>query len=305
MSLRETYQSRKDLLASNLASQGVTGYTGSDGLSTLINAVLEISPAPTPNYDAVDIASNKDILSYADSESATLTAQLLDGSISASVSGVSVDFYHYVDGVNDVLIGSDNTNSSGVASTSYISAGLGNIEVYVKRGRLSSETYEIEDCLYYNTDEVSRTTTQGSTIYDNNLSQALPSKCEISFDLYSDNNSDTGEHRFFLLPKSQYSSGTTQPTNAIYVDAFKTKINIGKRESSTVGLYTDLAYGSGSYRNFKIIKDGNDLTFYIDDNLIGTVTISWIDNYSDYTFSMMRWSTSGTSKLRNVKIKPI
>lgn len=167
------------------------------------------------------------------------------------------------------------------------------------------KTYDIQDCSYYNPAEVTRSSTNGSTIYDNSLSQALPSKCEISFDLYSDNSTDSGEHRFFLLPKSQYSSGTTQPTNAIYVDALKTKMNIGKRESSTAGLYPDLAYGSGSYRNFKIIKDGTDLTFYIGDNLIGTSTISWIGNHSDYCLSMMRWSTSGTSKIKNVKFKPL
>ena len=171
-------------------------------------------------------------------------------------------------------------------------------------GMFVSETY-VEDCNYYNTLEVTRTTTNGSTIYDNDLSQALPSKCEISFDLYSDNSTDSGEHRFFILPKSQYSSSTTQPTNAIYVDALKTKMNIGKRESSTVGLFANLAYGSGVYRNFKITKDGTDLTFYIDSDLIGTSTVSWIGNHSDYCCSMIRWSTSGTSKMKNVKIKPL
>ena len=169
-------------------------------------------------------------------------------------------------------------------------------------GSLVSEIY-VEDCNYYNALEVTRTATNGSTIYDNDLSQALPSKCEISFDLYSDNSTDSGEHRFFILPKSQYSSSTTQPTNAIYVDALKTKMNIGKRESSTVGLFANLAYGSGVYRNFKITKDGTDLTFYIDSDLIGTSTVSWIGNHSDYCFSMIRWSTSGTSKMKNVKIK--
>ena len=177
--------------------------------------------------------------------------------------------------------------------------------MYLNPRIIVSEIYAIQDCSYYNTAEVTRSSTNGSTIYDNSLSQALPSKCEISFDLYSDNSSDSGEHRFFLLPKSQYSSSTTQPTNAIYVDALKTKINIGKRESSTVALYPNLAYGSGVYRNFKIIKDENDLTFYIDGDLIGTSNISWIGNHSDYCLSMMRWSTSGTSKIKNVKFKPL
>ena len=42
MSLSETYLSRKKLLADNLKSMGVSSVDETDGLTTLINAVLDI-----------------------------------------------------------------------------------------------------------------------------------------------------------------------------------------------------------------------------------------------------------------------
>ena len=42
MTLSQTYLSRKQLLAENLAGKGVTKYSSNDGLTTLINGVLEI-----------------------------------------------------------------------------------------------------------------------------------------------------------------------------------------------------------------------------------------------------------------------
>ena len=258
------------------------------------NVNITVINAPT----SLVLQADKSILSHYDNDNCTLTATLYDNN-NTPMEGLSVVFKN-----GDIVLATITTDSSGVATYTYNSHGVGDVTITAECMNLV-QTYSIEDCNYYNTAEVTQSSTNGSTIYDNNLSQSLPSKCEISFDLYSDNSKDNGEHRFFLLPKSQYSSGTTQPTNAIYVDALKTKMNIGKRESSTVGLYINLPYGSGSYRNFKIIKDGTDLTFYIDDNLIGTSTISWIGNHSDYCLSMMRWSTSGTSKIKNVKFKPL
>ena len=258
------------------------------------NVNITVINAPT----SLVLQADKSILSHYDNDNCTLTATLYDNN-NIPIGGLGVVFK-----TGDIVLATITTNNNGVATYTYNSQGVGDVTITAECMNLV-QTYSIEDCNYYNTAEVTRSSTNGSTIYDNNLSQSLPSKCEISFDLYSDNSKDNGEHRFFLLPKSQYSSGTTQPTNAIYVDALKTKMNIGKRESSTVGLYINLPYGSGSYRNFKIIKDGTDLTFYIDDNLIGTSTISWIGNHSDYCLSMMRWSTSGTSKIKNVKFKPL
>ena len=169
------------------------------------------------------------------------------------------------------------------------------------------ETYTIEDCIYYHTNEVSRASRNGSTIYDNNLSVALPSKCEISFDFYSTVSSGGYEHRFFLLPKSQFSTDTTQPQYALYVDQKgSNKGTAGKRENnSTVGIVSNYTCNGSTYHTVKWVRDGTSVKIYIDDELKTTQTITWIDNYSNYCFSMMIWSSTAQSKMKNAKIKPL
>lgn len=143
-----------------------TAVTGSDGVATLTVSTLEAgSYSITATYDevvssavtvtvsygftSVTVTSDKSILSYADSESATLTAQLKNGDASASVSGETVDFYKYVDGTNDVLLGSGVTDSNGEATYSYSSQGVGDIQVYAKVRTLVSKRYDIIDAHYY------------------------------------------------------------------------------------------------------------------------------------------------------------
>ena len=77
MSLQSTYTSRKQLLASNLATQGVTGYSSNDGLTTLINAVLDIQTGGGSS----DIIY-KDTAEYDQSEYYQVTGALTSTSLS-------------------------------------------------------------------------------------------------------------------------------------------------------------------------------------------------------------------------------
>ena len=188
----------------------------------------------------------------------------------------------------------------------YYSQGAGDVTITAECMNLQ-KTYELQDCTYWNDAEVIRNSTQGSTIYDNNMAIALPTNCEISFDAWSDVSLNDGQHRFFLLPKTQYSSGTTQPSYAIWVDYIggSNLMQFGKRENSSTIALINFSISLSTYHTIKIVKTGTSIEMYADDVLKTTQTLSWIDNYSDYCFSMMRWSASGTSKLRNVKIKPL
>lgn len=162
-----------------------------------------------------------------------------------------------------------------------------------------------EEIIYENSTEVTKTNKSSSTIYDNNMSIQLPTNAEITFDIYSTNSTSGSEHRFFLLPKSQYSSGTTQPTEALFIDLLSSsKAQIGKRESnSTYHFVQNISATSSTYHTVKIVKTGTSIAFYLDNTLLTTQTVSWIDNHSDYCLSMMRWSASGTSSIKNVIIK--
>lgn len=409
MSLSETYLSRKKLLADNLKSMGVSSVNETNGLTTLINAVLNIEPSIggldldtslittttqeiiglgesiiltstlrasyddttvvdvdlsgvltgatvkfyngttllgtgitdlngvatytyTPsqvgnftfhtvfegtenftncNSNNVNITvinpptslvlqADKSILSHYDNDNCTLTATLYDNN-NTPMEGLSVVFKN-----GDIVLATITTDNGGVATYTYNSQGVGDVTITAECMNLT-EIYSIEDCSYYNTNEVSRTTTNGSTIYDNNLSMGLSSNCEISYEIWSDNSNISGEHRYFLLPLSQYNSGTTQPQNALYFDQVGgNNGNFGKRENnSTVSLLKNFSCTGSTYHTIKYVKNGTSVKMYVDDELKVTETISWIDNYSDYSLSMMRWSSKGTSKIRNVKFKQI
>ena len=409
MSLSETYLSRKKLLADNLKSMGVSSVDETEGLTTLINAVLNIEPSIggldldtslvitttqesivlgesiiltstlRASYDdttVVDVdlsgvltgatvkfyngttllgtaitdlngiatytytpsqlgnftfhtvfegtenftnctsnnvnitvinaptslvlQADKSILSYYDNDNCVLTATLLDSN-GNGVSGEEIVFKS-----NGGVLGTVITGDNGVAEYTYQSTGVGDVTITTECMNLT-KTLSIEDCSYYNTNEVSRTTTNGSTIYDNNLSMSLSPNCEISYEIWSDNGNNNGEHRYFILPLSQYNSGTTQPQNALYFDQVGgNNGNLGKRENnSTVSLLKNFNCTGSTYHTIKYVKNGTSVKMYVDNELKVTATISWIDNYSDYSLSMMRWSSKGTSKIRNVKFKPL
>ena len=297
MSLNSSLQTLGQLMATNLQSKGVTA-NASDGLTTLANKILQVGPTPI-GYN-LELTSDKNILSFYNHEYCVLTATLLDSN-GNGVSGEEIVFK-----ANGGLLNTVITGDNGVATVSYNSQGVGDVTITAECMNLT-ETYSIEDCSYYNTNEVSRTTTNGSTIYDNNLSMSLSLNCEISYEIWSDNGNPTGEHRYFILPLSQYNSGTTQPQNALYFDQMGgNNGNFGKRENnSTVSLLNGFSCTGSTYHIIKYVKNGTSVKMYVDDELKVTASISWIDNYSDYSLSMMRWSSKGTSKIRNVKFKPL
>ena len=408
MSLSETYLSRKKLLADNLKSMGVSSVNETDGLTTLINAVLNIEPSIgglnldtslvitttqesirlgesiiltstlRASYDdttVVDVdlsgvltgatvkfyngttllgtavtdlngiatytytpsqlgnftfhtvfegtenftnctsnnvnitvinaptslilQADKSILSHYDNDNCTLTATLYDNN-NTPMEGLMVVFKN-----GDIVLDTITTNSNGVAEYTYNSQGVGDVTITAECINLQ-ETFVVEDCSYYNTNEVSRTTTNGSTIYDNNLAIELPTNCEISFDFWS-NNLDAGEHRFFLLPKSQFSTGTTQPQFGLFADQKGGDIgSLGKRENnSTNATYANFQLNGRTWHTVKWVKNSTSVDFYIDTTLKGNQTLSWLDSYSDWCFSMIRWSSRGTSTMKNVKIKPL
>ena len=260
------------------------------------------------DFDGIELTSDKSILSAHDQESATLTAQLTYEDSPVAVSGETVTF-EVRKSSDDSLVETltADTNSSGVATVSYLGKASG--DLYIKAivdSVIFSETYTVEDCLYWNSAEVTRTSTNGSTIYDNTMSVDLPSKCEISFDVSSSNVSGGSERRWFLLPKSQFSTSTTQPTYGLFFQIASSQGIFSGRENNAnmPGVNTGSVSNNTVY-NIKYIRDGTTLQEYINDVLVNTRTVTFFDNYTDWTFSMIRWSATGTTNLRNVKIKAL
>lgn len=170
-----------------------------------------------------------------------------------------------------------------------------------------SEIYAIEDCLYYNTTEVTLGSRNSSKIYDSNLELAFPSKCEISFDYQSVKSGNGGQHRYFIMPKTMYNSSTTQPNYGLWSDheTNQNKIGFGVRDNNSTVSHVSDPTTIGNWDNAKWVKDGTSVKVYYNDALKTTQTLSWINNYSNYCFSMMIWSAQGTSHLKNVKVKSL
>ena len=130
MSLSETYLSRKKLLADNLKSMGVSSVNETDGLTTLINAVLNIEPS-IGGLDldtSLIITTTQEIIELGESIILTSTLQasyddttVTDVDLSGVLTGATVKFYN-----GTTLLGTAITDLNGVATYTYTPSQLGN-----------------------------------------------------------------------------------------------------------------------------------------------------------------------------------
>lgn len=130
MSLSETYLSRKKLLADNLKSMGVSSVDETDGLTTLINAVLNIEPSIGGlNLDtSLVITTTQEIIGLGESIILTSTLRasyddttVVDVDLSGVLTGATVKFYN-----GTTLIGTSITDLNGIATYTYTPSQLGN-----------------------------------------------------------------------------------------------------------------------------------------------------------------------------------
>lgn len=130
MSLSETYLSRKKLLADNLKSMGVSSVNETDGLTTLINAVLNIEPS----IGGLDLntslitTTTQEIIGLGESIILTSTLRasyddttVVDVDLSGVLTGATVKFYN-----GTTLLGTGITDLNGVATYTYTPSQLGN-----------------------------------------------------------------------------------------------------------------------------------------------------------------------------------
>lgn len=130
MSLSETYLSRKKLLANNLKSMGVSSVDETNGLTTLINAVLNIEPS----IGGLDLdtslitTTTQEIIGLGESIILTSTLRasyddttVVDVDLSGVLTGATVKFYN-----GTTLLGTGITDLNGIATYTYTPSQLGN-----------------------------------------------------------------------------------------------------------------------------------------------------------------------------------
>ena len=134
MSLTETYQSRKKLLADNLNSMGVTIASPNDGLTTLINSVLNIEPsisgldldtALTLTSSSASITVDKSIILTSKLTASYDDETLVDVDLTGVLTGATVLFKE-----GNTTLGSGVTGSDGIctATISNLTAGTHTIK---------------------------------------------------------------------------------------------------------------------------------------------------------------------------------
>ena len=132
----------------------ILSYTGDSNYNSVSKTIPLTVSAPS-----LLLSSDKPILSYADSESATLTATLNSG----DNVGKTITFYNVTD---DIQLGTGVTDSNGVAqcNMSYLSQGVGDVEFEASYGSLVSKIYEVQDCYRYDDASSDKISSYGSPI---------------------------------------------------------------------------------------------------------------------------------------------
>ena len=210
----------------------------------------------TAQHDyALSVASTKDILSYADSESATVTGTLTDNGV--AVAGETLS-YSVKKGSTVISSGSGTTNSNGEVSITYASTGIGDVTIEFDYGVLLQETYELEDCReYYTTSTNFPRYSWGSNWYYLS-SNEVPTQCKVHMKFANDvNNYQVG------LGSSSGNFFVIQPYSSSQIDVYR---NDGTtRETVTPpSTSTDICFEIDSATG----------KLYFDDTLIGTYTLN-------------------------------
>lgn len=269
-------------------------FDGTDDYSSCSSSNVAVSV-----IGEITVTSNKNILSAADHETATLTAHLTD----TVIENVSINFYKEGNNMAKTLIGTATTDANGVATITYTATGAGDITIQAEsesNGSLVTETYSVEDCLYARVTEWSYTklnTTENVTKLDTDLSLTLPN----SFTMEWDYKGNISGGRFGVYPTSnlsnRYYSLSVQIDTNDYDGIY--------RDTSTHGMDSGrLTTDNTQYNSCKISYTSTSATWLLGGTNSATANISFINNHNPYTIGLWAWKT-GTIYVKNLKIKPL
>ena len=272
------------------------GFNGATDVITI--TVEDVTPVAT----TLTLTADKSILSYADSESATLSATVLD-QFDAPMSGETVEFFN-----GSTSMGTATTNASGVATKSYSSTGAGDLSFTAEVGSLVSEIFVITDIFLYDTltSDKNRFTTTGSlsATYSSNglsvvgtassdafyiLDQTLPSNYEVELEISSQT-------------IGMYNSASELVCGGI---AISNQINNNVKQIAYYRLgQSGVTRANGELINGDVLKfkvETSTVTIYLNGNQYGTIS----RNTSNYPkFQIKTYKDRGVS-FKNLKIKPL
>ena len=255
------------------------------------NVNITVINAPT----SLVLQADKSILSHYDNDNCTLTATLYDNN-NIPIGGLGVVFKK-----GDIVLATITTDSSGVATYTYNSQGVGDVTITAECMNLT-ETYTLEDCNYYS--ETGTTLIQNDST-DSDYPSGIPYHHEgtekymvefdftmkTSFRFYYNNTKVTSKG-----DPIDYGYGFSRDASGSFV--ISTRTTTTSNSTYTTGL------ANGEERRIKMIIDGTTVSFYDNGNLIRTQTNEWLTTNPPAYFNWATWGT-GTVTVKNIKIKPL
>ena len=223
------------------------------------------------------LTSDKDILSYADNDVATLTAKV---KTSSGGIPIGVDVVFKKDGV---LLDTVQTNTQGVATYSYTSTGAGDI-TFSAECDLVNEIY-VEDYWYYNPTEYSSDNVALNIPLPNSLFQIemdYISLSRTSSSLYIDFGSDTNNRVLFGQLVQDGRNGLIVIKNGTSTDYLLSKLTTINQQ-----------------HHLKFIYDGTNYIYYNDTDTLSTPSV---DIAFDTVFHV---EGARNGRLKNIKIKAL
>ena len=297
MSLNSSLQTLGQLMATNLQSKGVTA-NASDGLTTLANKILQVESTPIgPN---LKLTSDKNILSFYDSEHCVLTATLLDSN-GNGVSGEEIVFK-----ANGGLLNTVITNDNGVAQYTYQSTGVGDVTITAE-GMALQGTCSIEDCILANVNASYTGTSTSDTVYSLGYDE-IADLSSIDFEFSFKFHQTSYGCDVCLGASSEFSVSPIKSNYRIFIgNSGRGNTRYGYRTTSTSnnGGSTSGEVSLNTTHNMKIVKEGTRFKYYLNDRLLGSEIIPnfWTD-YHMFGVHTVQWNR-GTTTISDLKIKQI
>ena len=284
------------------ASEGSYTFKMVKGLQETSTVSVTVTPSGV-TVDSIVVTANNPIIESGDTSVLTVTA--LDSN-SQGVSGVSLDIYKGSSKVDTIT-----TDSNGQGTYTYTGTGAGDVSFYATDGTILSETYSIEDCLFFD----SMTSSSGNWSFDSGLTPSYSSNgmylggvsswknaklsgksfsfpCSLEFDvtalgLTNTNGSVSVE---FKLNHTDY--------NTLFIS--KQYNGVKLNGSSVQSSWSSVSSYAGHYK--LAFTSATTCTLYIEDTQITTATNISVSNLQ-ILFGLGANNRSMT--IKNVKVKPL
>ena len=285
---------------------GDSTHSGSES-STVSVTVTE--PTPVHNYSLS--VTGTAIIQTGDTDN--ITATLKDNGV--VVSGETLN-YQIKHGSTVIDSGTDTTDSNGQITITYTGTGIGDVDVIVRYGSLLQETYALEDCWKYgiqstdtwhniqspNTGTVSDGEFTGYNKildFDWDITSDWQLECDFKQSAYRVGLIICDESNITSYDTSRYAVLLDEQVTGHYGIFFE-----GKNASKTlvINQKDTQAKSFNTYYHIKIVKQGNTISAYCDDTLIGSGTemgVITTANVGVYTWN------SKNGYMKNLKIKAL